>query len=130
MASGQQRANGIAAVAFTYFAWLQINDPDPLPWIALYGTSAIVCAFAAFGRMHWAVPALLAIGALVWASMLAPEAMRDFPGFSALFRWDMKAGGEVLREIMGLLIVFAWSATLATTTSGPGHSSGSRGSPG
>ncbi len=40
--------NLVLAVMFLVFASLQLNDPDPITWILIYGTMAVVCVMAAF----------------------------------------------------------------------------------
>lgn len=40
--------NLLLAVVFLLFAFVQINDPDPLIWIAIYGSMAVLCVLAAF----------------------------------------------------------------------------------
>lgn len=40
--------NFLLAVMFLVFAYLQLNDPDPIVWIPIYGVMAIVCVFAMF----------------------------------------------------------------------------------
>ena len=40
--------NLLLAVMFIVFASLQLNDPDPITWILIYGTMAVVCVMAAF----------------------------------------------------------------------------------
>jgi len=40
--------NFLFAVMFLIFAFLQINDPDPIIWILIYGLMAIVCVMAIF----------------------------------------------------------------------------------
>jgi len=40
--------NFVLAVIFLVFAFLQINDPDPLIWILIYGAMAVVCVMAIF----------------------------------------------------------------------------------
>ena len=41
--------NLILAVMFLLFAFVQINDPDPVLWILIYGLMAVACILAAFG---------------------------------------------------------------------------------
>jgi len=36
------------AVMFVIFAFLQINDPDPVHWILIYGAMAVICIMAGF----------------------------------------------------------------------------------
>ena len=40
--------NLLLAVLFVVFAFLQINDPDPVLWILIYGSMAVMCILAAF----------------------------------------------------------------------------------
>ncbi len=40
--------NSLLAMMFLVFASLQINDPDPVIWILIYGTMAVVCVMAIF----------------------------------------------------------------------------------
>ena len=40
--------NFLLAVMFLVFAYLQLNDPDPIVWIPIYGVMAIVCVLAMF----------------------------------------------------------------------------------
>ena len=49
-------------VLFTLFTLVQINDPDPLVWCAIYGSVAIVCLVANYKK----VPKLL-----IWLLILA-----------------------------------------------------------
>ena len=40
--------NFLLAVMFLVFAYLQLNDPDPIVWIPIYGVMAIICVLAMF----------------------------------------------------------------------------------
>jgi hypothetical protein len=40
--------NLLLAVMFIVFAFVQINDPDPVHWILIYGSMAVICILAAF----------------------------------------------------------------------------------
>jgi hypothetical protein len=40
--------NFILAVMFLIFAFVQINDPDPVIWILIYGVMAVMCVLAIF----------------------------------------------------------------------------------
>jgi amino acid transporter len=44
--------NLLLAVLFIIFAFLQINDPDPVVWILIYGAMAVACVLAAFGYYY------------------------------------------------------------------------------
>jgi hypothetical protein len=41
-------ANFVLAVMFLFFAFLQVDDPDPLIWILIYGAMAVVAVMAMF----------------------------------------------------------------------------------
>lgn len=40
--------NFLLAIMFLIFAFLQINDPDPVIWILIYGIMAVFCVMAMF----------------------------------------------------------------------------------
>lgn len=40
--------NFLLAIMFLVFAFLQINDPDPVIWILIYGIMAVYCVMAMF----------------------------------------------------------------------------------
>ena len=40
--------NFILAIMFLLFAFVQINDPDPVIWILIYGAMAVLCIMAIF----------------------------------------------------------------------------------
>lgn len=62
--------NFLLAVAFLLFAFVQVNDPDPVVWILIYGSMAVLCILAMF-RIY---PRKLIIAAIV-----------IFAGYSVMF---------------------------------------------
>jgi hypothetical protein len=44
--------NLVLTVMFLLFAFVQINDPDPVVWILIYGSLAVTCVLAAFGYYY------------------------------------------------------------------------------
>jgi len=40
--------NFLLALMFVIFAYLQLNDPDPIVWVPIYGVMILVCAMAMF----------------------------------------------------------------------------------
>ena len=44
--------NLFLAALFVLFAFVQINDPDPVVWILIYGVMAVTCIMAAFGYYY------------------------------------------------------------------------------
>ena len=47
--------NLVLAAMFVVFAFVQINDPDPVIWILIYGAMAVTCVLAAFGYYYHVV---------------------------------------------------------------------------
>jgi hypothetical protein len=106
--------NLMMALLLVFAAALQYNDPDPIPWLAIYLASAVVSLAAAAGRRtRRGVLAAVAVIALGWAAMIAfggPAASEYSHMFDA---WEMKSPAvEEAREATGLVIVAAWMAVL------------------
>lgn len=119
-------ANGIMLLLFLFSAAVQLNDPDPLVWMALYAAAAVVCGLEIRRRSPVWVPLALALVAASWAATLHVRA-HDVP-VSALFaEWEMRdLRVEEAREMYGLTIVGAWMLLIAAvgavrrrTASGP-----------
>jgi hypothetical protein len=100
--------NVLFAVLFLFAAVVQYNDPDPLPWMLIYGAAIVACLLVLRRSRAWIVPAAIALCALVWAGLLAPAAQGV--RFRDMFaEFEMRdAGIEVAREVFGLLIIGAW----------------------
>jgi hypothetical protein len=101
--------NLVLAVMFLLFAFVQINDPDPVVWILIYGAMAVVCILAAFGHYSRIALALLFVAFVAYAIILVPgfnEWLRQH-NKSALFDDIAKMEHlyiEETREFLGLLI--------------------------
>ena len=101
--------NFLLAVMFLVFASLQLNDPDPITWILIYGTMAVVCVMAAFAYyIRWLmIIQFVCYG--VYAIILLP-AIRTWlgsPDRSLLFDDLAKMQYSYIeesREFLGLLI--------------------------
>lgn len=101
--------NLILAAMFLLFAFVQINDPDPLLWIAIYGVMAVICVMAAFRSYIKPLLWVLLAGFIVYMVIL-------WPGFNEWLQQDDKgvlfdegmkmqfAYVEESREFLGLLI--------------------------
>ena len=99
---------------FTFGAVVQVNDPDPARWIAVYALAAAACLLSLLRRMHWTLPALLCAVSLVWAATLAPRVVGRVPFREMFGAFEMRTIGiEESREMYGLLIIAAWMAVLA-----------------
>ncbi len=99
---------------FALGAAVQVNDPDPIRWFAVYALAAAACLLSLLRRLHWAFPALLGAAALAWAATIAPRVVGRVPFGDMFAAWEMRnAGVEESREMYGLLIIAAWMAVLA-----------------
>lgn len=104
--------NFILAIMFLAFAFLQVNDPDPILWILIYGAMAAVCIMAIFDYYIPMLMAVLVIGYVIYCVLL-------WPGFSVwlasvdkamLFSDIAKMENiyiEESREFLGLVICIA-----------------------
>lgn len=106
-------ANAAMILLFLAAVALQYNDPDPLRWMAIYGSAAACCVYGYRERASWVPAAVVGGVSLVWALILAPDALSGAP-FADIAK-EMKAadpGVELLRELLGLVIVSSWMAVL------------------
>jgi hypothetical protein len=100
------------AVLFLLFSIVQINDPDPLLWIVVYGAMMVVSIMAAYHRYPTGIMIIMAAGYLIMSVLY-------FDGFAT---WLTTPHRELLfddlakmqypyieeaREFMGLLICIA-----------------------
>ena len=89
-------------LAFAAMAALQLNDPDPVRWIAIYAAAALVSIASALRRAPPALHLGLGAVAVAWAALLLPTIVRE----AAL------TGSEIEREFGGLLLVALGMAQL------------------
>lgn len=101
--------NSILALMFMAFAFVQVNDPDPILWILIYGAMAAVSVMAIFNfylpKLMWALVA----GYLVYEVMLFPGVMEWFNSSDRSLLFDDFAKMQNLyieeaREFLGLTI--------------------------
>jgi hypothetical protein len=98
-------------VLFATSAVLQFNDPDPLPWVAVYGAAAGLAWCAARARPQPVLALLLCTVAGAWALALAMRVNGPVP-LPELFSFGMaRPSVELAREIAGLGLVVLWLAT-------------------
>lgn len=97
------------AVLFLVFAIVQINDPDPLLWIVVYGSMMVVSVMAAFYRYPTRIMTVMAAGFLI-LTVLHFDGFADWlrsPDRRLLFDDLAKMQYpyiEEAREFLGLLI--------------------------
>lgn len=53
--------NLLLAALFIIFAFVQLNDPDPVLWILIYGVMAVACILAAFQNYYPKIIAALIV---------------------------------------------------------------------
>jgi len=101
--------NFVLAIMFLVFAFLQVNDPDPVLWILIYGSMSVVCIMAIFEYYQKKLLVFQAILFLVYGFILLPgvgEWLRQ-DHLSILFDEGMKMQYpfvEQSREFLGLVI--------------------------
>ena len=107
-------ADAIMMLLFGIGAAVQLNDPDPLRWFAVYALAAVACLLSLLRRLQWAFPALLGAIAVVWAATIVPRVVGRVPFGDMFGAWEMHdIGIEESREMYGLVLIAAWMATLA-----------------
>jgi hypothetical protein len=105
-------ADGLFLLLFAFSVVMQVNDPDPLRWIAIYSAAALACLVSS--QLHWFFPAAVGLVALAWATTLAPGVIGKVPFLSMFEEFEMKnIAIEESREMYGLLLVAFWMAVLA-----------------
>ena len=101
-------ANSIMLLMFLFSAVVQFNDPDPLPWMAIYIAAAVVCGLEIRRKTPMWAPLLLAVLALAWSGYIATRA-RDVPIIALFAEWEMRnIRVEEAREMYGLAIAGIW----------------------
>jgi Transmembrane family 220, helix len=99
--------NAVLALMFMAFAFVQVNDPDPILWILIYGAMAAISAMAIFEFYKPKVMLLMAVGYLVYGVLLFPGMMEWFRSSDRSLLFDDIAKMqypyiEEAREFLGL----------------------------
>lgn len=95
--------NYIMMALFAYSAIVQLNDPDPIPWVLLYLAALAFCGLWVAGRMPVVTAFVFSAGSLIAGLVFLVQAVeRD------VWLWD-----ENVNEAAGPLIVFLWISSLA-----------------
>ncbi|ARA92268.1 MAG: hypothetical protein D6685_19315 [Bacteroidetes bacterium] len=114
MATWKKLLAGGGVLLFVSWAYFQLNDTDALPWVALYGATAVASGWLVLRPMPPWIPGLLGLIALVWAGWIAVDIVRT-DGFAYVFDHFLEDDGERAREMLGLLITAVWHAWLENT---------------
>lgn len=104
--------SSILALMFFSFAFVQLNDPDPVLWIIIYLSMAAICILAIFKKYYKIVMAVLAAGYLVYAVILFPGLVEWLQSKDKSLLFDDLAKMQHLyieesREFLGLIICLA-----------------------
>ncbi len=97
----------LLALVFAAFAYLNLNDPDPLIWVSAYGAVALLFALSVGIWSDYRATGTLAVLLLVWMLTLLPGMFAWFRDGMPSITEEMKATEphiEVVREFLGLLI--------------------------
>jgi hypothetical protein len=96
----------VMAVGFCICVGLQVNDPDPVRWMAIYGGAAITLAALPARKVFAAGTLVIGVISAIWGAYLGHE-VKDVLVFSDLWMKMSEKGGavEVGREAGGLAIV-------------------------
>src|SRR5690242_17987169 len=104
--------NSFLALMFMAFAFVQVNDPDPILWILIYGAMAAISVMAIFEyyipKVMWALTA----GYLVYCLILFPGLIDWLNSDDKSLLFDDIAKMqypyiEESREFLGLVICLA-----------------------
>ena len=107
-------ANAVMVLLFGASAALQLNDPDPVFWVAVYGAAALISGLELKRRVGPLYPGLLAATALAWAATISRLVLGKVAFGEMFAEFEMKNElVEESREMFGLLIVAVWMAAVA-----------------
>lgn len=106
-------ADALFLLMFVFSVVVQLNDPDPIAWMAIYGAAALACLLSLMGKLPWWFAVLTGIVALAWAATIAPRVIGQVPFMDMFAEFEMKdIGVEESREMYGLILIGGWMAIL------------------
>ena len=105
--------NTVMCVAFAYAAMVQINDPDPLLWVSVYGLSALICAVCIFQRVPSRIALVFGCGCvlMVLVMMVSAGGIPESQTMSGFPYWE-PLRQEFVRELLGLSMIGIWMISL------------------
>jgi hypothetical protein len=106
-------SNYLIAFLFGLSAVAQINDPDPLFWVMIYGAGSLVSILYAFNRLWWVFGLAVSLIAGIWALTIVPDL--TLSGFQNIMEeiGMSYVGVEAAREFSGLMVIGIWCGILA-----------------
>ena len=107
-------ADAIFLLMFVFSVVVQVNDPDPVSWMAIYGAAAVACLLSLRSRLPWWFAVITGLIALAWAATIAPRVIGHVRFLDMFAEFEMKdIGVEESREMYGLLLIAGWMAVAA-----------------
>jgi len=109
----------VLAVLFAVFVALQLNDPDPIRWMVIYGAAALSCALLPARKRVAVLAVVVGLIAAAWGAYIGSQVFGQVAISDLWLKMSEKGGAvEVGRETGGLAIVavamFATAAFRAT----------------
>jgi hypothetical protein len=105
--------NIVFLVAFVLSAMVQYNDPDPLPWMAIYLSAGAMCLLVIRKQYLTWLPPMLLLVSFGWILVLLPSIVGQVSVAEILESISMKTREvEEAREVGGLLLVAIWASTV------------------
>src|SRR5256885_15458140 len=103
--------HGVMALLVLWSAYLQYNDPDPLPWASMYVVAMVLALSGVVARPLFWQSAVVATFAFAWTMALVP-AIPVWATSTVRTTFYMHTGDDVeeeARECGGVSIVTFWS---------------------
>jgi len=98
--------NYLLSLVFLLFAFLQLNDPDPIRWTSIYLLAAGVSLLYGLGRLSMMVTLLWLLFLLISFALYFPDLYQWIKNGFPSITGEMKAQTnyiELVRESLGLL---------------------------
>jgi hypothetical protein len=106
-------ANVVMLLMFIASVAVQVNDPDPIGWMAIYGAAAVATGMELARRTRLWMPVLIEAISIVWAATIAPRVIGKIPFGSMFQAFEMKdLGVEESREMYGLVLIALWMSAI------------------
>ena len=106
-------ANAVMTLMFAASVIVQYNDPDPLWWMVIYGSAALLAGLEMIRKAPAALALVVGLSALGWALSIAPRVIGNVRFGDMFGAFEMKSTGiEESREMYGLLLIALWMAAV------------------
>ena len=97
----------VAVIIFLLFAYWQLNDPDPVPWVSIYLGVAVTAGLTLAKKYFPVLPLIGAIVCLAGLLYLSPDFISWIKEGMPTITGQMKAESphiELVREFLGFVI--------------------------